>query len=187
MKVSSSCGSPAISVLVVATSAVAQLVVDVGVDEDALHADAALARLVEGAEDDALDRVVEVGVGVDDHRGVAAQLQHHLLLAGLGLQVPADAGRAGEAEQLQPLVGGEEVGAVALGGQDREGALGQVGLGQDLADDDARRSGCALAGFITNGQPTAIAGAILWAARFSGKLNGVMNEQGPIGTRFHMP
>jgi hypothetical protein len=35
--------------------------------------------------------------------------------------------------------------------------------------------------------PTAMAGAILWAARFSGKLNGAMNEQGPIGTRRHMP
>ena len=84
---------------------VAQLVVDVGVDEDALHADAALAGLVEGAEDDPLDRVVEVGVRVDDHRGVAAELEHDLLLAGLGLELPADAGRAGEAEQLEPLVG----------------------------------------------------------------------------------
>ena len=48
-------------------------------------------------------------------------------------------------------------------------------------------SGVRLAGFITNGQPTAMAGAILWAARFSGKLNGLMKLQGPIGTRFHMP
>ena len=48
-------------------------------------------------------------------------------------------------------------------------------------------SGVREAGFITNGQPTASAGAILCAARFSGKLNGEMNEQGPIGTRFHMP
>ena len=48
-------------------------------------------------------------------------------------------------------------------------------------------SGVREAGFITNGQPTAMAGAILCAARFSGKLNGEMNEHGPIGTRFHMP
>ena len=48
-------------------------------------------------------------------------------------------------------------------------------------------SGVRLAGFITNGQPTAIAGAILCAARLSGKLNGEMNEHGPIGTRFQMP
>jgi hypothetical protein len=38
--------------------------------------------------------------------------------------------------------------------------------------------GVRLAGLSTNGQPTAIAGAILWAARLSGKLNGLMNEQG---------
>ena len=46
--------------------------------------------------------------------------------------------------------------------------------------------GVRLAGFITNGQPTAIAGATLWAARLSGKLNGEMKLQGPIGTRFQM-
>ena len=47
--------------------------------------------------------------------------------------------------------------------------------------------GVSEAGFITNGQPTAIAGATLWAARLSGKLNGDMKLHGPIGTRFHMP
>lgn len=39
--------------------------------------------------------------------------------------------------------------------------------------------GVRLAGFKTNGQPTAIVGATLWAARFNGKLNGEMNEHGP--------
>ena len=48
-------------------------------------------------------------------------------------------------------------------------------------------SGVRLAGFITNGHPTAMAGAILCAARFSGKLNGEMKLHGPMGTRFHMP
>jgi len=48
-------------------------------------------------------------------------------------------------------------------------------------------SGVRLAGFITKGQPMAIAGAILCAARLSGKLNGAMKLQGPIGTRFHIP
>jgi hypothetical protein len=47
--------------------------------------------------------------------------------------------------------------------------------------------GVRLAGLSTNGQPTASAGATLCAARLSGKLKGEMNEQGPIGTRFHMP
>ena len=33
----------------------------------------------------------------------------------------------------------------------------------------------------------AIAGATLCATRFSGKLNGVMKAQGPIGTRLTIP
>ena len=45
-------------------------------------------------------------------------------------------GGAGEGEQLEARVGGEEVGAPAAAGQHAEGALGQVGgLGQDLRND----------------------------------------------------
>jgi hypothetical protein len=44
-----------------------EVVVDVGVDDDALDADAGLAGLIEGAEDDPLDGVVEIGVMIDDH------------------------------------------------------------------------------------------------------------------------
>ncbi len=47
--------------------------------------------------------------------------------------------------------------------------------------------GVRLAGLSTNGQPAAIAGAILCAARFSGKLNGEMKEHAPTGTRRYMP
>ena len=43
------------------------------------------------------------------------------------------------------------------------------------------------AGFTTIGEPTASAGATLWATRFSGKLNGVMPSTGPIGNRRRMP
>ena len=43
--------------------------------------------------------------------------------------------------------------------------------------------GVRLAGLRTNGQPAAMPGATLCAARLSGKLNGEMNEHGPIGTR----
>ena len=38
-------------------------------------------------------------------------------------------------------------------------------------------------GLSTNGHPAAIAGATLCATRFNGKLNGVMNDTGPSGTR----
>src|SRR3546814_8038997 len=81
------------------------------VDDDALDPDAGLPGLVKGAESNAFHGIVEIGIGIDDHRRVAAQLQHHLLLAGLGLQFPAHARRAGEAQELQPVVLGEEVGA----------------------------------------------------------------------------
>ena len=48
-------------------------------------------------------------------------------------------------------------------------------------------SGVFAAGLSTNGQPAAIAGATLCATRLSGKLNGVMKLQAPIGTRRVMP
>ena len=48
-------------------------------------------------------------------------------------------------------------------------------------------NGSALGGFNTMLQPTAIAGATLWAARFSGKLNGLMPSTGPTGKRCVMP
>ena len=40
---------------------------------------------------------------------------------------------------------------------------------------------------VARAEPTASAGAILCAVRLRGKLNGEMNEHGPMGTRFHMP
>ncbi len=47
--------------------------------------------------------------------------------------------------------------------------------------------GVKLAGFKIKGQPAAIAGAILCAAKFKGKLKGLINEHTPIGTRLVMP
>ncbi len=47
--------------------------------------------------------------------------------------------------------------------------------------------GVAGAGLSTTGQPAAIAGATLCAARFKGKLNGVMAPTTPIGTRMANP
>ena len=48
-------------------------------------------------------------------------------------------------------------------------------------------SGSLDGGLRTIGLPDAIAGATLWAARFSGKLNGLMPAIGPIGKRRVMP
>ena len=48
-------------------------------------------------------------------------------------------------------------------------------------------SGSLDGGLSTIGLPDAIAGATLWAARFSGKLNGLIAAIGPIGKRRVMP
>ncbi len=48
-------------------------------------------------------------------------------------------------------------------------------------------SGSLDGGLRTIEQPAAIAGATLWAARFNGKLNGLIPATGPIGKRRVMP
>ncbi len=103
---------------------------------DALHADAALAGLVEGSEYQAVDDEVEAIflVLVDDAGGVATQFQNHFLAPGSGLEIPADL-TAGERQQLESLVLDKRRGAVAGDGQDGECSPGQVGFGQYLADD----------------------------------------------------
>ena len=68
-----------------------ELVIDAFVDDDPLHADAALARLIKGTKDNPLQRVVQIGVMIDDHGGIATQFENDLFLAGLGFQIPTDA------------------------------------------------------------------------------------------------
>ena len=68
------------------------MVVDPFVRQDALHADAALAGLVERADGDPVSRELHVDVLVDDAGRVAAQLEHDLLLAGPSLELPSDLG-----------------------------------------------------------------------------------------------
>jgi len=54
------------------------------VNHDALHADAALSGLIERAEDESLDRVVNVGIMIDDARRIAAEFEDDFFLAGIG-------------------------------------------------------------------------------------------------------
>src|SRR5690606_20916927 len=83
---------------------VAELVVDRLVSKDALHADATLARLVEGADEQTSESVLEICRFVDDTSGVAAELEHDLLFTGFGLQIPADGRGPREAQQFQSLI-----------------------------------------------------------------------------------
>ena len=48
-------------------------------------------------------------------------------------------------------------------------------------------SGVCGGGLSTIEHPQASAGAILWATRLSGKLNGAMAMTGPAGTRTQLP
>ena len=81
---------------------------------------------------------VEVGGGIHDGARVAAQLEHHLLLARARLHRPADAGRAGEGQQLEPLVLDQPVAQLPAHGQDGHGARRQAGLVDDLGDREHR-------------------------------------------------
>src|SRR3546814_19373953 len=63
----------------------AEFVVTVGVDDDPLDPDARLTRLIEGAEDDPRERMIEVGVLVDDNSGLAAALRPDLFSSRLSL------------------------------------------------------------------------------------------------------
>src|SRR5690606_9233082 len=121
--------------------AIAEGLVDVLMDDDALNADAALTGLIERAEDDALHGIVEIPVAVDDDGRGATRLEEDPLLPRSALEVPADGGRAGEAEELQALIRREEIGAIPPAGEDRKGAFGEIGLREHLADDErAERS-----------------------------------------------
>ena len=97
--------------------AVDERVVDVVVDEEARARFAHLALVEEGAEERAVDRDVEVRVGADDVRRLAAELERHLLDGGCG--------------------GGEDL--AAGGGGPGEGDLVDVGVLDEL---DARRRRC---------------------------------------------
>ncbi len=101
-------------------------------DEHALDADADLAGVGEGADEDALDGPVEVRRAVDDDGSVAAQLQDDVLLARAGLHPPADGRAAGERQQLEAVVGDHPVAELAAHGQDAHRARRQASLGHDL-------------------------------------------------------
>src|SRR3972149_6371970 len=68
-------------------------------------ADADLARVGERPHEDPLHGPVDVRGPVHDHRGVAAELQDDLLLAGPLLHAPADGRAAGKRQDLEANVG----------------------------------------------------------------------------------
>src|SRR3972149_5112485 len=82
---------------------------------------------------------VEVGAVVDDDPGVAAQLEHDLLLARALLHAPADGRAAGEGEQLEARVGHHPVAQLAAPGQDADRAGGGARRLPDLGHGGRRQ------------------------------------------------
>ena len=103
--------------------------------DDSLHGDATLPGLIERTEHDALHGIFEVRILVDDHCGIAAQLEHDFFFAGPRLEIPTHVGRASEGQQLQPLVGGEQIRAIARARQNGKCAFRQWSFREHLADD----------------------------------------------------
>jgi hypothetical protein len=128
-----------------ARQALEQLVGDRLVDQDAGGCRALLARVVEGRADDGGDRVVEVGVAVDDHAVLAAHLDDgalELLLAGDDVargadDLQADRPRAGERDRRHAWVAHQRGAglAVALQQPDRLGR--DAGVAQRLDEHEA--------------------------------------------------
>src|SRR4249919_3928281 len=113
-----------------------QLLVDGRMRVDPLHADAALPGLVVGAEDQAFDHVIErrARIGIDDAGRIATQFERDLLAASTRPEVPADQA-AREAQQGDAFVLDQGRGVVRGADDYREGPFGQVGLGEDLTED----------------------------------------------------
>ena len=108
-----------------------EVLVHLGLDEDTLHRDAGLPRLVVPAHGDPRRGMVQVGVGMDDDPGVAPELEGGVLVRIEALQLPPDP-RAREGELLEPPVLHQLLGPLAGDRQDREHPLGQFGLVEQL-------------------------------------------------------
>ncbi len=114
-----------------------ELLAHVAVDEQALAGGAALARAEEAGGDGRLGGEIEVGVVEDDHRAVAAELEHRGLAGGgLGDAAPG-LGRADEADAVRARVARDLVADGRAGaGDEVEDAGRQVGLGHALGQRD---------------------------------------------------
>ena len=150
----SSIGSPTVSRSVSRTTPSMNRSATVSHDVDALDPRAGLAGVGEAAPDGAGDRVREVGVGADDLRVLAAELQDRALHAASRTRadLAADLDRAGEEDlPALDLTSASPTRAAAVDGADEP--LGQARLLEDAAGSARRCSGVRLAGFSTTPLP----------------------------------
>ena len=115
-------------------------VVDALFDEQARARAADVALVEVDAVDDALDRLVERGVGEDDVGGLAAELEGDRLLgAGDGARDgPAHLGGAGERDLVDARVLDQRAAGVARARDDVDHARREVGLVADVGEEQRR-------------------------------------------------
>ena len=161
-----------------------ELLRDRRLDVDPVGGGAGLARVAHLGDHRPLDRGVEVGVGEDQERGVAAELHGDVdhPVGRLAEQHPADLGRPGERELADPVVvqHRRHDGARAPGGQHVDHPVRHPGLGQQPGQRERGQRGVA-GGLEHHRAPAASAGPILRVAIAAGKFHGVTSTQTPIG------
>ena len=69
-------------------------------NDDPLHPNATLSRLIKCPKNYTLQGIVEIGIFVDYNGSIAAQFENNLFLARLGLQGPTHIGRSSERQQF---------------------------------------------------------------------------------------
>ena len=107
---------------------IGELAVDRVLDQNALHGNAGLTGIGEASGNAAFGGIVEVGVAVHDDGGIAAQFEHDFLFSGAALDVPTDGHAAGEADELDAVVGDQQTGVFVGERQHVEAAIGPARL-----------------------------------------------------------
>ena len=115
-----------------------EAVVDAGLHQDAVGADAGLAGVAVFRGHCAGDSLSEIGVVENDKRRVAAELERKLLhrVGALPIEHLADCSRAGEGQLAHPAIVADHLayGRRILGGHDVEHARRNAGIERELGD-----------------------------------------------------
>ena len=155
-------------------------------NQDSLHTDAALPRLVKRPHNEAWNHVVQVRIFVHNARRVSAQFEHDLLLARAGFEAPAHRWRTGEAEQFQSFISGERFRVRAAARQDGKCAWRQVGFRQHFADHQ-RADGGEACGFEDEGTPCGNGGCDFVGGKIERKVEGCDEAAGADGNPLPHP